>query len=185
MKLFKYACIFSIVILGFTSCSNNDDDATPQVVNEEEIITTLNVSLTAEGSFVMLTSRDLDGDGPNPPEVTVSGNLLANTTYVGILEVLNETEDPAEDITLEVLEEDEEHQFFHLVGGGLNATTSYGDFDDNGNPLGVNFALDTGDASSGTLTIVLRHEPNKPNDGTLEDAGGETDIRADFNITIE
>jgi hypothetical protein len=38
--------------------------------------------------------------------------------------------------------------------------------------------------SSGTLTVTLRHEPTKPNTG-LGDAGGETDIAATFNVTVQ
>ena len=53
-----------------------------------------------------------------------------------------------------------------------------------GNPLGTEFSLDAGDASTGTLTFTLRHEPKKPNDG-LADAGGETDISATFPVEIE
>ncbi|MDC7993647.1 type 1 periplasmic binding fold superfamily protein [Altibacter sp. HG106] len=184
MKLIPFLFVLPIALFTVTSCSN-DDDNTPEPVNEEEVITTLTATMVAEGSTVTLRTQDLDGDGPNAPVVTVSGNFQANTTYVGGIVVLNETEDPAENITSEVLEEAIEHQFFHLVGTGLDATTTYGDFDDNGDPLGVTFTLETGAASTGTLTIVLRHEPKKPNDGTLADAGGETDIRADFNITIE
>jgi hypothetical protein len=58
-----------------------------------------------------LTSRDLDGDGPNAPVVTVSGDLLVNTTYTGSVSFLNESITPADDIT-EVKEEGVEHQLF-------------------------------------------------------------------------
>ena len=36
----------------------------------------------------------------------------------------------------------------------------------------------------GSLTVTLRHEPVKPNDG-LDSAGGETDIATSFDVTIE
>jgi hypothetical protein len=52
---------------------------------------------------VTMTSRDLDGDGPNVPVVTVSGDLLVNTTYSGAV-TLNESVTPVDDIT-EVKEE--------------------------------------------------------------------------------
>jgi hypothetical protein len=58
-----------------------------------------------------LTSRDLDGDGPNAPVVTVSGDLLVNTTYTGSVSFLNESITPADDITLE-LKEVEDQLFF-------------------------------------------------------------------------
>lgn len=169
----------------FVSCS---DDDSPDPVNEEEVITTMTITLIPKEGMIdrpiVLQSRDLDGDGPNPPVVTVSGDLMANTTYDGSIVLLNETETPAEDITEEVEEESEEHQFFFTVGGSLSASTSYANFDGDGNPLGTEFFLEAGDASTGTLAFTLRHEPKKPNDGTLSDAGGETDIAQTFNLVI-
>ena len=175
-----------LVALIFTGCSN-DDNTQPEPVNEEEVITTMTVILSPSGggTVVTLQKKDLDGDdGPNQPVITVSGNLTAGTTYSGVIQVLNETETPAENITEEVLEEANEHQFFFTPAGGLNVSTTYSDQDDNGNPLGVQFALSANTASSGTLTVTLRHEPTKPNTG-LSDAGGQTDIEATFNVTVE
>ena len=77
-----------------------------------------------------------------------------------------------------------DHQFFYTIGSGLNVTTSYENNDSEGNPLGTEFTLVAGAASSGDLTFTLRHEPTKPNTG-LDDAGGETDISVTFNLTIE
>lgn len=168
----------------FTACSNDDD--VPAPILEGEVITTMTVNLNPNGGGTPITLKtvDLDGDGPNPPVITVSGNLMAGTTYNGSIVLLNETVSPAEDITEEVEEEADEHQFFYTVGSGLNVTTEYANFDDDGNPLGTEFTLTAGAASSGTLTFTLRHEPKKPNTG-LVDAGGETDIATSFNITIE
>lgn len=178
----SYFLALLFVPLIFTSCS--DDDENPVPVDEEEVITTMTVTLTASGNTVTLQSRDLDGDGPNTPEITVSGNLAANATYSGSIELLNETETPAEDVTEEVEAEDDEHQFFFTTGGAITGTT-YSDQDGNGNPVGLSFELTTGEAGSGTLQVTLRHEPKKPNDGTLADAGGETDIAQSFTVTVE
>ena len=180
---FKSILVISVMTLGFISCSNDDDN--PEIVNEEEIITTMNISLVATGQAnILLQSRDLDGDGPNAPDISVSGNLTANTTYTGTIELLNETETPAEDITEEVDEESDEHQFFYTTSGALSAV-EYTDQDTNGNPVGINFNLTTGAAGNGVLQVTLRHEPKKPNDGTLADAGGETDIAQSFSVVVE
>ncbi|MBM1106898.1 type 1 periplasmic binding fold superfamily protein [Aurantibacter crassamenti] len=174
---------FLIVFTSLTSCS--DDDENPEVVNEEEIITTMNVTLSASGvPTITLQSQDLDGDGPNDPVVEVSGNLTASTVYSGSIELLNETETPAEDITEEVAEEADEHQFIFVTSGSV-ASTAYNDEDADGNPIGIAFTLTTGEAGTGTLQITLRHEPKKPNDGTLADAGGETDVVQTFTVTVE
>ena len=184
MKTLKLLTAIFFLSTLLISCNDDDDDIIP--VNEEEVITTMTVTLApvAGGTNITLQTRDLDGDGPTPPVITVSGNLIKNASYNGSIVLLNETEDPAENITEEVEEEAEEHQFFYTIGGALDATTTYENFDGDGNPLGTEFSLDAGDASTGTLTFTLRHEPKKPNDG-LADAGGETDITATFNVTIE
>jgi hypothetical protein len=186
MKFLKYALLASTLI--FASCSD-DDDNTPDPVNEEEVITTLIVTLEmingqSGSDTVVMQYQDLDGDGPDAATVTVSGSLNANTVYDGSIVLLNETEMPAENITVEVEEEDDEHQFFYTVGSGLDVATEYANFDGDGNPLGTMFVLNVGSASSGGLTFTLRHEPNKPNTG-LENAGGSTDIEVTFDVTVE
>ena len=178
MKFLKYALLASTLV--FASCS--DDDNTPDEVNEEEVITTLTVTLDSGSDIVVLQYQDLDGEGSDSAEITVSGTLSANTVYDGSIVLLNEIE--GENITEEVEEEADEHQFFYTVGSGLNVTTDYNDADSMGNPVGLSFILSTSDASSGALTFTLRHEPNKPNDG-LETAGGETDIEVTFDVTVQ
>jgi len=182
----KYLFLFSsLVIMSLTSCSSDD----PEIVNEEELITTLKVTLTPQGggSVVTLQLQDLDGDGPNAPVTTVSGPLLANTTYTGVTQVLNETESPAEDITLEVEEEGDEHQFFYTFSNSI-ATVNYTDVDKNGRPIGITFNLTTTSAEIGNLTVTLRHEPNKAasgvSAGNITNAGGETDVEANFSLTV-
>ena len=175
-----FIAAFSTLFL--MSCS---DDDTPAPIDEEETITTMTVSLTSTGNpAITLQARDLDGDGPNPPVITVSGSLVANTTYQGSIELLNETESPAEDITAEVAAEAAEHQFFFEFSGNITSASAT-DVDGNGDPVGLAFQLSAGAAGNATLSITLRHEPKKPNDGSLFDAGGETDIAQSFNLVIE
>jgi len=180
MKKVKFLTISIFAIALFASCS---DDDVPEPVNAEEVITTLTVTLDSGSGTVVMQYQDLDGDGPDAGTVTVSGPLSANTSYDGSIVLLNETEDPAENVTEEIEEEDLDHQFFYTVGSGLDVTTEYTSFDSAGNPLGLTFELNTAGASSGGLTFTLRHEPNKPNTG-LADAGGETDIEVTFNVAI-
>ena len=183
MKIFKYA-LLAIPFLYFSCC---DDDDAPEPINEEEVITTMTVTLvnTMDGSDVVtMQTQDLDGDGPNLPDVTVSGSLGAGYIYTGSIVWLNELEEEVEDVTEEILEEDDEHQvFFSAAGVGIDF--EYVDFDSNGNPLGTQFQLTTAEGpGSGTITITLVHEPDKPNDG-LDTAGGSIDIQTTFSVTVE
>ncbi len=184
MKNIKFLATAIFATILFSSCSNEDD--VPVIVNEEELITTLTVQLNPNGggTQVIFQSRDLDGDGPNPPVITVSGGLVAGTVYSGQIFLLNESVTPPVNITEEVEEEDLEHQLFYTVGGGLDVTTAYANFDSDGNNLGTLFTLTAGATSTGNMTFTLRHEPTKPNTGLL-DAGGETDVAATFDVTVQ
>ena len=133
-KLILMAFIFAGLL---TSCSDDDDGGSPEPINEEEVITTMTVTLTdPDGTTKQFQITDSDGEGSNPP-VLSADDLDANTVYAGSVEFLNELEDPAEDITEEVAEEDEEHQVFYVPSGGLNVDVEYLDLDPNGNPVGL------------------------------------------------
>lgn len=182
MRTIKFLSMLALTGVLFSSCS--DDDDTPEEVNEEEVITTMTVTLVpvGGGDTVTFQTRDIDGEGPGAPVVTVD-DLAGNTTYNGTIVLLNETEDPADNITLEVEEEADEHQFIFSSTGSVASVTPT-DTDGDGNPVGLSFAMETDTAGAASLTVTLRHEPTKPNDGTLAGAGGETDITATFNFNI-
>lgn len=192
MKTLKHLSYLLIASLIFVSCSDDDDNNNiPDPVNEEEVITTVTATLTPAGggTVVTLQSQDLDGDGPDAPVITISGNLAANTTYSGSLDLLNETESPAESVTEEIEEEALEHQFFFDVSNDL-FSVAYDDMDADGNPIGLDFIVTT-DATTGTeaFTITLRHEPSKDaagvSAGDITNAGGETDVEVTFNVTVQ
>jgi hypothetical protein len=168
--------------LAFTACDNED----PIIENEEEVITTLRYELTPVdgGAAVVFSFTDLDGEGGNDP-VILSPTLAADTEYQGQLSLLNET-DGVEDVNEEIEEEDDEHQVFYSSDVVTVVTT---DTDGDGNPLGLTSRLTTGGSGTGSMTITLRHEPNKDaegvSDGLIANAGGETDIEVQFNVVIE
>ena len=168
------------------SCEKED----PVIPNEEELITTVNFTLisTDNQDTVVMRFKDEDGPGGNPP-VVVDGTLMANKTYSGSIELLNELETPPEDITEEVKDEAEEHQFFFVLSTATLGTISYKDQDMNGDPIGLATEWMTQGNASGTLTIILRHEPDKSaqgvSDGDPTNAGGETDIEVTFDVLVQ
>ncbi|WP_103069183.1 type 1 periplasmic binding fold superfamily protein [Aquimarina sediminis] len=198
MNTIKILSTFAIGAILFTSCSSDDD--APVQVNEEELITKMTVSLVGGGETVTLIVTDEDGaDGPVSPEVTVSGSLKENTTYNGSVVLLNESESPAELINEEIEAEADAHQFFYEASSALNITTAYTDKESDykkedgtsftsTNPVGLTFTVATTSAGTGTLTVTLRHEPNKSASGVangdIANAGGETDITQTFDITV-
>jgi hypothetical protein len=190
-KNFKFYVLAIAATLTFASCNNDDD--TPEPVNEEELITTVTAIYTPEGggTAITLQYKDLDGDGGNAAVVTVSAPFAKNKTYNGVLTFKNEAANPAEDITPEIVEEGDEHQVFYQKTGTLNAFT-YGtaasNLDKNGKPVGLQSVFVTTGAATGKLTITLRHEPNKSasnvSAGDITNAGGSTDAEVTFDITV-
>lgn len=168
-----------VLIVALFSCKKED----PHVPHEEEVITTLEYKLTPTngGNSITFLFSDPDGDGGNAPTITTSA-LAVNTTYNGEIVLKNETETPAEDMTPEVKKEGTAHQFFFA---GTNVSVSTTDEDSKGNPLGLKSTLTTSNAGASKLKITLKHEPKKPNNGTLSDAGGETDIEVEFTFDVQ
>ena len=196
----KYIFTFATAALLF-SCSS-DDTLDPELENEEELITDFDITLSAAGLDDVVLSAD-DPDGDEEIDSIIGGTLVANTVYTGSITLTNELAEDDEDpnVTAEIQEEDDEHQFFfipvtmdaegNLLDDVLDITTTYLDFDDDGNPLGLSFTLTTGEASVGDFRIVLLHELEKDLEGVseggtnYEDAGGSIDIDVTFPIVIE
>jgi len=169
----------------FSSCEKDH----AHVHNEHEVMTTLTYTLTAEGAdTVALKFIDLDGEGGDKPTIT-GGTLKANTTYAGSIVILNESNpDDVENVTLEVKEEEDEHQFFFVDADNINI--AYADTDSNGKPVGLKTTIVTGEAGQDrTITVTLIHEPNKlaegVSDGTIDNAGGSTDISVTFDVDVK
>lgn len=179
MKTIKLLAVLFISTLVFTNCEDDHDDHDHG--SDEELITTVLYTLTDGNNTIVLEWEDLDGDTGSAPTIT-SGTLTANTSYTGSIQLLNRTESPAEDITVEVRAEGDEHEFFYTNTAGLTITKTD---TDGTNPVGIETTLSTGAAGSGSLTIVLKHEPTKPNDGTAANAGGSTDVQVTFPISIQ
>lgn len=176
--------LISVLLATMLSC-----DKDPVIPNEEELITTVTYTLSPQGGGddVVLFFEDLDGDGGDDPTFRVD-SLLANTTYTGVLLLESTVDGVTENISDEVAVEANEHQFF-FASSLADLTVSYADTDSDGNPIGLVSVLTTGAAGTGTLTVTLRHEPNKSAsgvaDGDLTNAGGETDIEVEFAVVVE
>lgn len=169
------------------SCGKSEPDS-PTIPNEEEIITSLRFSLTPMdgGASVQLSFLDLDGDGGDAPFLSAD-TLATNASYMGVLTLLNELVNPAQDIGAEIGEEAEDHQFF-FESSFADVNIDYQDMDQQGLPIGLMSVVKTGDEGSGTIKITLRHEPDKSaigvSMGDITNAGGETDIEVTFHVEV-
>lgn len=171
------------IVTSFSACKKDQEVPEPE---ENELITkvTLRFTNTANATDVAtVTWTDPDGDGGAAPTIGTL-NLKANTSYnFEVSEVLNETtNDPAErNILNEIKEEADEHLWVYTPAAGLNLTLVRTDRDANNFPIGILGTAAAGAVSSGSLTVVLRHQPDVKN-GT--DAPGSTDFSAAIPVTI-
>ena len=194
------AILFSVITI--IGCSN-DDDIAPEEENEVEIFTdvTLIFTNTADNSDVVRASaQDPDGTGIQELQILDAITLAADTEYTLTYEILNAL-DPSdvENIGDEILEEDNEHQFFFsftenvfsdpIGNGNIDAAAdpiNYNDADENGNPVGLSSAWTTSNtASSGaSFTVRLQHQPDVKT-ATSGSNDGDTDFELTFALTIQ
>ncbi len=187
MKKFLFFSL-TLLTLGLASCDKDENNTD----NEEELITTLVYTLTPNsGQEVVMSFKDLDGDGGSAPLVTTFGNLIAGQTYNGSLSILNESTTPIDNITTEIEEEALAHQFFFNVSGDLASklNITYDDKDSENNPIGLKTKVNATSTGTGKLKVTLRHEPNKKASGVatgnIANAAGETDIEVEFNVEVK
>ena len=171
---------------------DDDDDDHGHGPGEEELITTLKLTITPSGGGSALTVQfqDLDGEGGNAPVVDRIV-VDAGTDYDGAVQVLNELETPPENITEEVEEEAEAHQFFFETLGGFSpATVAYADKESDygtnsgaDHPVGLAFTLSVPEnAQSGQFRVILSHFDDAPKDGVNQ--SDETDIDVTFQVEV-
>lgn len=172
----------------FLLLSSMSCDKDPEIPNPEELITTVIYTLTpvGGGSPAIFSFRDPDGDGGNSPVITWD-TLTAGVTYSGSIRLLNESVTPVVDITPELEDESEDHQFFYTINA-LHASVEYDDQDPSGYPIGLSTTFTASGPGQGTVVVTLRHLPDKTasgvSDGILQNAGGETDIEVTFPVVI-
>lgn len=199
-SLKKYGLYMLLITAVFLTACGDDDE--PEVVNEVEVITdvTLVFTNTADANDVVRArAQDPDGEGVQELAILDQITLTAGATYTLTYEILNAL-DPAdvEDIGEEILEEDDEHQFFFSFstdaftspeGNGNidNASDelNYTDTDDNQNPVGLTTSWTAGAAlTGGTFRAVLKHQPDvKTSTSTFND--GDTDFDLTFVLNIQ
>lgn len=193
------AGMITVASMTFLAGCDTDD---PEKEDTPEMITQVTLTFTpaAGGDPVIVTATDPDGEGLQDMVVDGPANLEANSTYTLTLALINELAqpaDPAYNITEEVEEEGDEHMFFFSwtnqvfsdpEGDGnvdnRNDALNYEDEDENGLPVGLKTTWTTAGPSSGTLRILLKHQPGLKNE-TSTSSEGETDLDAEFSVQVQ
>ncbi|HYG41170.1 MAG TPA: hypothetical protein VD908_21255 [Cytophagales bacterium] len=189
MMNYNLILILLSAALVFSSCK--EDEPAPH--NEEELITNVELHFAEannEANSFTVTYKDTDGAGGQDPVQSAPIVLEKSKSYLLSIKVKDESNaSNVLDLTNEVAEESINHQFFFTFSPSQLATHTYSDEDGNAKPIGLENVISAGSTSiSGTMTITLKHQPDKNasgvSSGDISNAGGETDIEARFSISV-
>lgn len=182
LKRHLFLSILAIIPLFIASCSKTSVDA----ADENELITTIKLNFTANGTTQTFSYSDPDGDGGKAPTID-NISLKANTTYTMTIQLLDESKSPVSNITDEVSAQRDEHLFIYTPSPSTLLTYTYTDKDSKNFNVGLTGSVKTGATATGKLKVQLRHQPSvggKPSkDGTA--APGSDDVNIDFNVAIQ
>jgi len=168
-RLFRpYLSIFLLgsLLITSTSCGDSDD---PDPIDEQEEIASAKITFEPEGK------GNLSEATTAQPGLT----LVSPKTYTGTL-TLYDAE--GNDITAEISDEGTKHEVFYIsTVPGVTVTTT--DQDDNGRPLGLESTLVTTAPGTGTLRVLLKHQPDK---GSTSDMNkGATDLDMTIQVVVQ
>jgi hypothetical protein len=183
MKNPKIFIVVPIMLFIFNACKKKEPKPEDPPANETELITTLKLIFTDTSNNLVRTAMfyDSDGEGQLPPSIFDTIKLSPNRVYRTDILLLDETKNPVDSVSGEVLEEGADHLFV-FAKSGVNLNIAITDKDKNNLPIGLNSLWTTGTASSGTVTVTLRHQPGVK-DGTY--APGETDVEVVFPCRLQ
>ncbi len=174
---------FVAVIAGgilFQSCKKE-----PNPSEANELITSLKVIMTDSANTnnkLVFSFIDLDGDKPNLPTQFDSIVLAPNSTYYATLQLLDESKNPVDTVSNEIIEKANDHLFVYKPNPASLVAVQISDKDSKNLPIGLLSTWRTSGIGKGTTTIVLRHQPDVKN-GT--EAPGDSDIEVVFPTIIK
>ncbi|MDZ4745756.1 MAG: hypothetical protein SGJ05_07110 [bacterium] len=172
----------ALTFLICVSCKEKNPVTSP---SEEEVITTVTMELTdsATGSKTAFIWEDIDGAGGNPPNRIDTIRIVMGSIYTATVKVENRSVTPTEDITVEIRNLLNQHQFFFAISNGIARAVST-DIDDLGKPVGLSFRLTPLAADQGVFTVALSHyETRELKDGITP--SDETDISVTFPLIVQ
>jgi len=197
MKYFKkssflVAVLFAIVL---ASCKSED----PVMENDEEVITDVTLRFTELDNSGAVVGDPFEFVASDPQGIELGSptietvNLAKGKTYKMEILLYNSIAD--EDITEEVQEESDEHQFFFLGSAFIGSPILVYTYNDlNGELIGLNGEIIVAQSpgfNNANLRVILRHDLDKnfpgaenPNFENFAAAGGETDLDITFPLIV-
>ncbi len=183
----KQTLIASLVLIYtaflITGCNDNPPSPSNPPTNETELITTFKLIFTDTANSKVYTAFMFDGDGTGPDDPSIFDSIIldAGRVYKTEIFILDETKNPTDSVSNEILNEANDHLFV-FKKTGVNLTVQIADNDNKNLPLGLSSYWTTGAASNGTVQVLLKHQPGVK-DGTEQP--GETDVDLTFNCRIK
>lgn len=170
-----------LLLTTLVSCNKDKNKVElPPIVNEEELITTLQIYLVNGNDTSVFSFSDPDGEGGSNG-ITDTIKLNNNANYTSYLKFLDESNPAqAKDITGSIREEDKDHLVCYTTNSNL--TISISDKDGNNLPVGLNSNWSVLSNGAGSLTVSLKHQPGIKNGSCNV---GETDIEVVFPVVIQ
>lgn len=170
------------------ACANEVENPAP--TNDNEAITTATLTLTSQTTPAQTVTATVENLNMNADFSRATLTLRPNTTYSGVLTLLDKTKTPALDVSEGVRAEANEHlvvyTFTAAAGSPASLTVTATDVDTNPAPgpypLGLSTLVKTGAVGSGKLRVVLRHQPEAKN-GTP--TPGTSDLDTEFSVVIQ
>lgn len=185
-QVLKKSTLYVLLLAGLlTACNMEEQSVAPTIDNEALTTATLQLTNKANAADVVTATVDkLTTTTPDFSKATL--NLKANATYTGVVLLSDNTQTPATDVTAEIKDRQNIHLFVYTPAPANLFTVAITDKDTNPAPgpypIGLTYNLMTTAAGTGTLNVVLRHQPNTKN-GTA--APGSTDLDTTFPVVIK
>ena len=171
-----------VVLMMLAGCKERNAPIDP---SEADVITTVILTLTDSSTMDVseFLWEDIDGVGGNEPNRIDTMRIALGKLYSGTIELENRSVTPIENVTTDVYNLQNEHQFFFSVTNGV-ATVEASDIDDRGLPIGLMFSVTPATPGTGLFTIALSHYDSRAaKDGVTP--SNETDISVTFPLIVE
>jgi len=165
-------------------CSDKAEN--PQKNEENELITTVHLHLKNENDSSKIAHAVWKDLSPDDEAGRSIDTLFLDTSsvYQGIIELMDESKNPAIDITEEIEAEKDDHLFIYRqnpLESSIRFTVERTDKDSKNLPVGLKYTLNTRNIpGSSTLIVTLKHQPGTKNG---DEGLGDTDL--DIKIPVK
>ena len=171
-----YLFYFPLLTIFIYSCSKDDPDG----INEQEYISNVVLNITSSDGI----SQTIDWDISETNMETI--NLKTNSDYNVGLSFENRS-DPTdiEDVTIEIIDEADEHQvFFEFADVSVDVTSADNDTKVGSRGVLLKSVWNASSSGSGIVRVYLIHQPTNFNATNREAFGGFNDVSIDIPVTV-